>query len=142
MNNLTAQSQNLLKKISSMNFEDATKELVAFVEQYKKQETKQPLVFPFSSQVFIEAWNVLVTEPKWRKKTNKAYQMALHKLSKYSEEVAIQAIEDAITGNYQGIFPENVKIKGVTFETEAQKRLRQANNLSEALQNGQVTWKS
>jgi hypothetical protein len=112
------------------------------LNEFVSEKTKQKLAYPFSSDLFMEAWINLIDEPKWRKKTHKAYQMALKKLSEYSEEVAIQAINDAIAGGYQGIFPENVKLKGVTFETEAQKRLRQAGNLSEALQNGQVKWKT
>jgi hypothetical protein len=35
--------------------------------------------------------------------------MALDKLAPYNEQIAIEAIKNAISGNYQGIFPESVK---------------------------------
>lgn len=128
----------LAKHLREIPVEEAAEKLRGFVKKHESE----CLNFPFTSQAFMQAWDSLLEEPKWRNKTDKAFQQALNKLGRYSEEVAIIAIEDAIASNYQGIFPQNVKLQNVTFETEAQKRLRQANNLSEALQNGQVTWKS
>lgn len=126
----------LAAHLRRISLEEAAAELEAFVK-----ERKEALVYPFDSELFMAAWNALIKEPKWRKKTYTAYQSALKKLSKYSEEVAIQAIEDASAGGYQGIFPENVKLKGVIFENEAQKRLRQNKNVSDALTNGEIQWK-
>jgi len=129
-------TRDLVIQIQSLSVEEATKVLNDFI----KGKTKEPLVFPFDSEAFKVVWELLLKEPKWRKKTNTAYQSALKKLSGYSEEVAIQAIEDAIAGGYQGIFPENVKLKGVIFETEAQKRLKGAQSISNGLLDGSIQW--
>lgn len=43
---------------------------------------------------------------KWAKKPQSARDKALKKLARYSESVALKAIEDAIIGDFQGIFPE------------------------------------
>jgi hypothetical protein len=130
-------TREIVIKIQSLSVDDATMLLNDFV----KGNNVMTLEFPFSSDRFKKEWSVLITEPKWKKKTCNSLQKALIKLSKYSEDIAIQAIEDTIAGNYQGIFPENVKAKSLTFETEAQKRIRQNNNVSEALMNGDLQWK-
>ena len=65
------------------------------------------LVFPFSSEKFLKEWSILIQEPKWKRKTKTALQSALIKLSKFTEEESIEAINDAINGNYQGIFPKS-----------------------------------
>ena len=43
---------------------------------------------------------------KWAKKPQSARDKALKKLSRYPEWVALKSIEDAIIGDFQGIFPE------------------------------------
>ena len=75
----------------------------------KKNKLEKQLTFPFCSEEFMQFWDILTAEKKWKNKSVNALQMALNKLSNYSEEVAIQAIKNAISGNYQGIFPESVK---------------------------------
>lgn len=66
------------------------------------------LTLPFNSPEFLEKWNLLKSEPKWRKKTINALQLSLNKLAKYPEDVAIQMMDDAISGAYQGLFePKN-----------------------------------
>jgi hypothetical protein len=74
------------------------------------KKTKTELIYPFISDRFLEIWGILLQEKKWKGKSINALQMALNKLSNYSEQVAIIAIENTIAGNYQGIFPESVKI--------------------------------
>ncbi|GAF93302.1 unnamed protein product, partial [marine sediment metagenome] len=71
---------------------------------------KEELIFPFDSEDFKSHWGILVKQAKWKNKSPEALQAALKKLSIVKEEVATQAILDSIAGNYQGIFPENVKI--------------------------------
>lgn len=80
-------------------------------ETKQKQETEtkggaaacQPLVFPFYSDVFLSAWNLLLNQKKWKKKSSAALQMSLKLLSKQSEEDAIKMIENAIAGEWQGL---------------------------------------
>lgn len=63
------------------------------------------LSFPFSSPRFIELWDTLVSQPKWKKKTTQALQMCLDKLGRQPEEVALQMMEDSIANGWQGVFP-------------------------------------
>lgn len=74
--------------------------------QKKKEPTKPPvkrLVLPFQSDRFIEAWNTLLLQPKWKNKTNKALQLSLNKLAKYDEAFAIQLIEMTIERGWVGV---------------------------------------
>ena len=67
------------------------------------------IVYPFESSEFKIAFELLLSQPKWRKKSLDAIETALKKLSIVSELEAIEAINDAISGNYQGIFPKAKK---------------------------------
>lgn len=76
-------------------------------EQEREQEEekeKKVLVFPFVGNDFLNVWDVLKVQPKWKKKSFDALQASLKKLSKYSESDAIQMMEDAIAGGWQGLF--------------------------------------
>lgn len=64
------------------------------------------LTLPFNSPEFIEAWELLLSEKKWRNKSKNALRLSLLKLSRVSESEAIEAIENAISGGYQGVFPK------------------------------------
>lgn len=61
------------------------------------------LEFPYSSGKFMETWQLLLSQQKWKKKSVSALQLSLKKLAKYPEEFAIILMENAISGNYQGI---------------------------------------
>ena len=63
-------------------------------------------------------WNELVKMPKWRKKPFSALQLTLHKLSEFDEDFVIELIENAITGNYQGIIFSNTKEKYEQFKNQ------------------------
>jgi len=63
---------------------------------------KEELKFPFKSEQFLKAWQLLVKSKKWKKKEFSALQMSLKKLSKYPEPVAVKMIEDCIAGEWQG----------------------------------------
>lgn len=63
----------------------------------------ESLEYPFTSQEFINAWKELLKLPKWRNKPLTSLQMSLKKLSSYPEGFAIEMIEAAIAGNWQGI---------------------------------------
>ena len=63
-------------------------------------------------------WNELVKMPKWRKKPFSAMQLTLNKLSEFDEDFVIELIENAITGNYQGIIFSNTKEKYEQFKQQ------------------------
>ena len=66
-----------------------------------------PLILPYNDQEFIDTWNELIRQPKWRNKPKSALKLALKQLSKYGADFAILLMENAITGNYQGVvFPD------------------------------------
>src|SRR5690606_20218069 len=62
---------------------------------------KSNLVLPFKNLEFIEIWNVLIKEPKWKNKSINALNQTLEKLSKESEQDAIQMMKNTIAGNWQ-----------------------------------------
>jgi hypothetical protein len=65
------------------------------------------LSLPYHSEKFIHAWETLLTTPKWKKKVNASLQLSLNKIAKYDEEFAIELIENATAGGWQGIvFPD------------------------------------
>ena len=84
----------------------------------KETGEKQKLVFPYNSEKFMLLWNELVKMPKWRKKPFSALQLTLHKLSEFEEDFVIELIENAITGNYQGIIFNNTKEKYEQFKQQ------------------------
>lgn len=47
--------------------------------------------------------------PKWKNKQQYALNLSLKKLSKYSEAVAIRALETAIENGWQGVFPKTAE---------------------------------
>lgn len=88
------------------------------VEVKRNIGEKQKLVFPYNSEKFMFLWNELVKMPKWRKKPFSALQLTLHKLSEFDEDFVIELIENAITGNYQGIIFSNTKEKYEQFKQQ------------------------
>lgn len=91
----------------------------------KKEGDSKPLVFPFTSDRFMAAWNKLRETPKWKKKLNLALQISLDKLSKYDEVFAIEQMERAIESNWTGVvFP------GTDEKYQEWLNLRNGNNRS------------
>ena len=84
----------------------------------KEDGEKQKLVFPYNSEKFMFLWNELVKMPKWKKKPFSAMQLTLNKLSEFDEDFVIELIENAITGNYQGIIFSNTKEKYEQFKQQ------------------------
>lgn len=74
-------------------------------ESQKKNEPGDdiPVSLPFQSQAFYNAWNLLRSQPKWKKKSQSALNMSLKKLAKYDEDFAIMLIEDSIANDWQGV---------------------------------------
>lgn len=76
-----------------------------------KSKVNTGVVLPFDSKNFLEMWNVLKSEPKWKNKSKNALQAALKKLAKHTEADAIEMMENAIAGGWQGIFELDKKNK-------------------------------
>jgi hypothetical protein len=76
-------NNNIIKKINKKDFE---------------------LILPFRSDLFVKTWNELLSMPKWRNKPETAISKSLDKLANYSENDAIQMMNNAIIGNWQGLF--------------------------------------
>ena len=84
------------------------------VKEIKENEIKvkeRKVILPFESKNFIQVWEVLKSEPKWKNKSDNALQAALKKLSKNTEADAIEMMENAIAGGWQGVFDLDKKNK-------------------------------
>lgn len=92
---------------------------------------------PFASEDFRETWQILLQQPKWKKKSLNAIKLSAKKLKKYDESFAKYIAELAIANDWQGvIFPDTeeryrkwqqsrqaVKPQGMPrFASEADKR--------------------
>lgn len=69
----------------------------------EKRKKRSSLSLPFSDQEFIDTWNELRKQPKWRKKTVTALQKSLDRLSRYDVRFAIELMNTAIENGYQGV---------------------------------------
>jgi len=73
-------------------------------KQVKTAKKTEQLTYPYHSSAFLDAWSVLIKEKKWIKKSSAALQASLNKLAGFGESGAIESINDAISGAYQGVF--------------------------------------
>jgi hypothetical protein len=67
----------------------------------KKRKTS--LTLPFSDKEFIDTWNELRKQPKWKSKTVTALQKSLDKLARYDVRFAIELMNTSIENGYQGV---------------------------------------
>ena len=88
------------------------------VRREKKNRESASLVLPWESDAFRMAWDEWIeykrAQFKFKYKTTKSEQIALHKLHRDThgdERNAIEAIASSIANGYRGIFPSN-KSKG------------------------------
>lgn len=66
-----------------------------------------PLILPYDTKEFVDTWNELIKQPKWRNKPKSALKLALKQLSDYGPEYSVILMENSIAGNYQGVvFPD------------------------------------
>jgi hypothetical protein len=65
---------------------------------------KKEIELPFSSQDFLDVWNVLINQPKWSKKTVDALKASLKILEKHKEHIAIGMMQKCIASGWQGLF--------------------------------------
>ena len=61
------------------------------------------LKLPFDDPEFVNTWNDLRSQPKWKNKTIQALQTSLNQLSQYPVGFAVWLMKNAIAGNYQGV---------------------------------------
>lgn len=63
------------------------------------------LPLPYTSPAYVEAWQRLITSPKWRVKNNGQLNFTIkNKLAKCSEQEGIRAMDEAYERNWQGLF--------------------------------------
>jgi hypothetical protein len=120
---LTPQLTQLLTQLSTPQLTLLTTQLSTLLPTLKdihktiihitiKQKTKNSdLFFPFTSEIFLKTWEILKNEPKWKNKSQNAYQMSLNKLGKYSEQTAIEMMQKSIESGWQGLFELNESSK-------------------------------
>lgn len=73
----------------------------------KKTDARDDVVLPFTSDKFVETWNILIEQPKWKNKSVGALKISLNKLAKYAEPFAVQLMEDSIERGWQGVVFDN-----------------------------------
>ena len=76
-------------------------------ESKEKKRKEKEIKLPFTSEKFIETWDILISTKKWKKKSLQALQMSLNQLGKYDEEFSILLMERSISNDYQGVVFEN-----------------------------------
>ncbi|HRH10402.1 MAG TPA: hypothetical protein PLU73_02760 [Bacteroidia bacterium] len=69
------------------------------------------LKLPHHSEKFQETWYMLINMSKWKRKSESALKMALHKLERYNEGDAITMMENSIAGDWQGLFELQTNFK-------------------------------
>lgn len=69
-----------------------------------KKEQAASLALPFESKEFIEKWEVLLRQKKWKGKSEDALRENLEFLSKQTEQDAIGMMKKTIAGNWAGLF--------------------------------------
>lgn len=74
------------------------------VKEIKENKESEILVFPFNSDLFLQVWEVLKKEKKWKGKSFAALQASLEQLGQYPEDEAIQMMKNTIAGGWQGLF--------------------------------------
>lgn len=113
---------------------DKDKEKDKYKDKDKEKQPEIELIYPFNSERFKTVWELLINEPKWKKKSKTALQASLMKLSNYPEQEAIQMIENSIAGGWQGIFELNNKSNGKqTIQNKQSEREEMANRLRREL---------
>lgn len=93
-------------------------------------EKSKPIILPFASEEFKSAWESLLQEKHWKKKSDAALLASLKKLGKVPESHALKMIENTISGEWKGIFalkPE--ELRGI----EIQSKLDPALSINEKL---------
>lgn len=91
------------------------KELNSLNETKKREKRISELEFPFTSELFLNAWETFIdykkSSQRFEYKDTKSEQIALNKLAREAgdERTAILAIETTIANGWKGLFPDKVK---------------------------------
>jgi len=96
-----------------------------------KPITIKELAFPFESKDFKDVWDILIVQPKWKKKSRDALQQSLKTLEKYSEPIAIGMMQKTIASGWQGLFALNDKEVAEINQAEAKKKIKERENNSD-----------
>lgn len=100
-------------------------------ENIIKIKDKNEIILPFTSAKFNLEWQKLISGPKWRKKPITALQEAAAQLAHEYEDDAIKMMQNAIVGNWQGLFALK----------DHEKPSKQKKTVNEHLQNVDNTYK-
>ena len=77
------------------------------VKESKVKESKVgnkiPIPPGLNSENFIKNWEILISQKRWKKKSEDAIIKSLDKLSRYNVDYATILVENAISGDYQGV---------------------------------------
>lgn len=90
-----------------------------------KPITIKELVLPFESKDFKDAWEILIVQPNWKKKSRHALELSLKKIEKVRELVAIKMIENTIAGGWKGLFELNDKDIAEINQEEARRKIKE-----------------
>lgn len=77
-----------------------------------EEKRKEDIILPFASKEFLESWELLLSQKKWKGKSIDALEASVKKLKVWPEKVAIKMITDAIAGEWQGIFEPKQNLNG------------------------------
>jgi hypothetical protein len=75
---------------------------------------------------FREQWNELLRMKKWRNKEASAIQKSLDKLAAYPVEFALQLVENAIAGSWQGVVFEHTPEKFIRWQQAREIHINQS----------------
>lgn len=75
---------------------------------------------PFEDDGFREVWIILLKMPKWRKKPLSAIEMSCTKLKRFDMSFSLQLVENAISGNYQGVVFQDTQRKYELWKQQKQ----------------------
>lgn len=108
-----------VKVIDKVMVKDKVKENKSEIEKIE---------LPHKSEKFKMLWEELLQQKKWRKKSASAIRINLKKLASMDERTALISIENAIGGEWQGIYPpsdakyqpnknlgSNAKLNGIDY---------------------------
>jgi len=96
--------ESLLKHYGMVPKREVEVEVEVKREVEVKKQARDQLILPFDSKEFLAMWTILLQEKKWKGKSNNALQMALKTMSECTEEDAMEMMQNALQGDYQGIF--------------------------------------
>lgn len=82
--------------------------------------TPSVINLPYNSDSFLEVWQTLRRQPKWKKKSVDALQASADFLKAYPEGMAIRIMQASIRNGWQGLFaPKAGDIEGKTSSAQS-----------------------